>query len=97
LPSEDHVMTEGGMDGEMGHDSEHGETGGDHADVDSGHYHVYFNTDDDSADHVTAWDPTLAFQLPVDVAPGTYEIRINLRAPDHHPIDVQDSIWITVQ
>ena len=67
------------------------------AGVNSGHYHVYFDTDDDSADHVTAWSPTVEFPLPMDVAPGTYEIRISLRAPDHHAIGVEDSVWITVQ
>ena len=82
-------------DGMMDHDS--GTARRDHAGVNSGHYHVYFDTDDDSADHVTAWSPTVEFPLPMDVAPGTYEIRISLRAPDHHAIGVEDSVWITVQ
>ncbi|MDG1946185.1 MAG: hypothetical protein P8J17_18130 [Halioglobus sp.] len=96
LPPEDHVM-DGDMDHDMGHDSEHSEPSEDHASVTAGHYHVYFNTDDDSADHVTAWSPTVELPLPMDVAPGSYEIRISLRAPDHHATGVEDSVSITIQ
>lgn len=91
-PPADHVDHDSGD-----HDSEHSEPAGDHASVNMGHYHVYFNTDDDSADHVTAWTPTLAFSLPGDIGPGEYDIRISLRAPDHHLVGVEDSFSITIQ
>jgi hypothetical protein len=99
-PPEDHGHggMDGGMDDDMmDHDSGHGDSGGDHAGVNAGHYHVYFDTDDDSADHVTAWSPTVEFPLPMDASPGTYEMRVSLRAPDHHAIGVEHSVWITVQ
>lgn len=84
---------------EHGHDdsSDHTAPGGDHDNVTAGHYHIYLDTNDDTADHVTAWSQTLEFTLPEDLAPGPHNIRISLRAPDHHAIGVQDSITIQVE
>lgn len=82
-----------------GHDgsSDHGAPSGDHDSVTAGHYHVYLDTNDDAADHVTAWSESLEFTLPENLAPGSHVIRISLRAPDHHAIGVQDSVTIQVQ
>jgi hypothetical protein len=91
-PPEDHMDHDS-----EDHDSEHSEPAGDHGSVDTGHYHVYFNADDDSDDHVTAWTPELAFSLPGDVESGVYELRVSLRAPDHHATGVEDSVSITIQ
>ena len=84
-------------DDAMDHDSEHDDSGSDHGDVTSGHYHIYLDTDDDSADHITAWTETNELMLPADIAPGAHVIRISLRAPDHHAIDVEASLTIEVQ
>lgn len=84
-----------GHDG--GHMSDHNDAGGDHSQVNRGHYHVYLDEDDDSAPHVTEWATILEYTLPADIAPGEHEIRVSLRAPDHHPIGVEASVIIIVQ
>lgn len=78
-------------------DGEHDADNDDHGSVTSGHYHIYLDTDDDSADHVTAWSQTLDFTLPVNLAVGPHELRISLRAPDHHAIGVEDRVTIQVE
>ncbi|GAB5452365.1 MAG: hypothetical protein Hals2KO_26930 [Halioglobus sp.] len=89
---------EGHADGDHGHDdSGHEGSGDDHSKVTSGHYHVYLNTDDDSADHLTAWTTNAAFELPADLSPGSHELRISLRAPDHHALGVEDRVTIEVE
>jgi len=96
---------DGGHDADDGHDhssdtstdDSHADTGGDHSMVNEGHYHVYLNTDDDSADHLTAWTPTAEFELPADLPPGNHELRISLRAPDHHAVGVEDRVTIQVE
>lgn len=95
-PPEGH-SDEHNHDNAMDHDSEHDDSSSDHGDVTSGHYHIYLDTDDDSADHITAWTETNELVLPVDTAPGVHVIRISLRAPDHHAIDVEASVTIKVQ
>lgn len=75
----------------------HGDPAGGHGSVTSGHYHVYLDTDDDSADHVTAWSELLDFELPADLAPGEHVIRISLRAPDHHAVGAEERVTIVVQ
>jgi hypothetical protein len=74
----------------------HGGDGGDHSAVTEGHYHVYLDTDDDSADHLTAWTETADFELPGDLAAGSHELRISLRAPDHHAVGVEDRVTIQI-
>ena len=81
----------------MDHDSEHGDSGSDHGSVNSGHYHIYLDTDDDRADHITDWTESNELILPADIAPGTHVIRVSLRAPDHHTIDVEASVSIEVE
>lgn len=92
-----HAMTEDMDGGDMDGDSEHMSGGGDHSMVNEGHYHVYLNTEDDSADHLTAWSPTADFTLPADLPPGTHTLRISLRAPDHHALNVEDRVEIQVE
>ena len=86
-PPEGHHHVDGG---------DHMEGNGDHSAVTSGHYHVYLDTDDDEADHATAWTETLDFELPAELEPGSHEIRISLRAPDHHAVGVEDTVTIEV-
>ena len=71
--------------------------GDDHSAVTSGHYHVYLDADDDAADHVTAFTESVQFALPADIAPGTHELRVSLRAPDHHGLGIEDRVTIQVQ
>ena len=82
-----------------GHDdgSEHHEPQGDHDSVTMGHYHIYLDTDDDAADHVTDWSNPLDYTLPEDIEPGSHTIRISLRAPDHHAVGVEHSVTIEVE
>jgi hypothetical protein len=67
-----------------------------HADVSTGHYHIYLDTTDDAADHITAFSDPLEFVLPADIEPGAHTLRISLRATDHHEIGVEDSVTIQV-
>lgn len=83
-----------------GHDHSGGHTADsddDHSMISQGHYHIYLNTDDDSADHLTAWTPTAEFTLPADLPAGSHTLRVSLRAPDHHAVGVEDSVTIQVE
>jgi len=90
----DHSM--GDDDHSMG-DGDHSMADGDHGDVTEGHYHVYLDTDDDDADHVTDWSETTQLELPDDIAPGAHEIRVSLRAADHHALGVEKKVVIQVE
>lgn len=87
-----------GHHGHDGHgDDSHMSHGSDHGSVTSGHYHVYLDTEDDEADHLTAWATFSDFQLPADIAPGEHELRVSLRAPDHHAIGVEARVTIVIE
>lgn len=90
VPPEDHDH-----DGEAGSAGHHG-AGGNHGHVSAGHYHVYLDSNDDTADHLTAWTSNVEMQLPADISAGTYVIRVSLRAPDHHALGVEELITIEV-
>jgi mono/diheme cytochrome c family protein len=70
--------------------------GGDHSGVYEGHYHVYLNTDDDSAEHVTAWDSSFFYQLPEDLPAGRHTLRVSLRGTDHHALGIEESVEFEV-
>ncbi len=78
-----------GHDAMQGHDGAHGQ-------VYEGHYHVYLNTDDDSAEHLTAWDDNYYFALPDDLAAGIHRLRVNLRGSDHHALGIEQVVEIEV-
>ncbi|MCB1687579.1 MAG: hypothetical protein KDI33_03805 [Halioglobus sp.] len=84
--------------GGSGHgDAEHEDThSGNHEGVYEGHYHIYLDTDDDSAEHVTAWDANYFFQLPEDIAPGIHTLRVSLRGSDHHALGIEHTVKIEV-
>lgn len=86
-------------DGDHSHgdSGEHGDAGDDHGMVQSGHYHVYLDTDDDDAEHVTDWSTSTSLELPGDISPGVHEIRVSLRAPDHHAVGVETIVRIVVE
>ena len=91
-------LHEPGAHGGGGHsDGHHDDThGGDHSKVYEGHYHVYLDTDDDSAEHLTAWDSSYFFELPANVQPGLHTLRVSLRGTDHHAIGVEQEVVIEV-
>lgn len=68
----------------------------DHGQVFAGHYHVYLDTDDDSAEHLTAWDDVYYYQLPDDIEEGIHTLRVNLRGQDHHALGVEQTVEIEV-
>ncbi len=78
------------------HGGNHGSADDDHSQVYAGHYHVYLNNDDDDAEHLTAWDDNYFYQLPDNLEPGGYELRVSLRGMDHHALGVEDRIDIEV-
>ncbi len=82
----------------MDHSSEHTDVHeGDHAGVYQGHYHIYLDTDDDMAEHVTAWDAKYFFALPENILPGTHTLRVSLRGSDHHALGIEQSVKIEVE
>jgi hypothetical protein len=87
------TLHEPGAHGDDGHDDSHG---GDHGAVYSGHYHVYLDTDDDAAEHLTAWDAKYYYELPADLDPGLHTLRVSLRGTDHHALGIEQSIMIDV-
>ena len=70
---------------------------GDHSGIYQGHYHIYLDSDDDMAEHVTAWDAKYFFQLPEDILPGTHTLRVSLRGSDHHALGIEQSVTIEVE
>ncbi len=78
------------------HGGDHGGMGDDHSQVYEGHYHVYLDTEDDDADHLTAWDDIYYFQLPDELLPGIHELRVNLRGADHHSLGVEKRVQIEI-
>ncbi|MAT94041.1 MAG: hypothetical protein CME59_15745 [Halioglobus sp.] len=91
-------LAEPGSHGGHDHAMDHGEDmhGGDHSAVHVGHYHVYLDTDDDNAEHLTAWDAGYYYQLPEDIEPGLHTLRVSLRGDDHHALGVEDEVTIEV-
>jgi hypothetical protein len=77
--------------------SDHAMESDDHSGVFSGHYHLYLNTSDDAADHITAWDSGYFYQLPGDIEPGSHTLRVSLRGPDHHALGIEQAVEIEVQ
>lgn len=61
-----------------------------------GHYHVYLDTDDDAADHLTRWDNSTFYQLPDDIATGEHTLRVSLRNDNHEAIGVEKEITFVV-
>ena len=58
----------------------------------SGHYHLYLDSEDDSADHLTNWDTSTFYRLPEDIAPGEHELRVSLRNDIHQAIGVESRL-----
>lgn len=77
-------------------DSEHAAQSDDHAEVYSGHYHVYLDSDDDSDPHLTAWDSSYFYQLPADIEPGIHTLKVSLRGGDHHALGIEQTVKIQV-
>lgn len=83
-------------DAQMHDGTNHSGAGDDHGSVYEGHYHVYLDTDDDEADHLTAWDDSYYFSLPDDIEPGKHTLRVNLRGPDHHALGIEHTVEFEV-
>jgi mono/diheme cytochrome c family protein len=79
-----------GEHGDAGHDDS------DHSVVYEGHYHVYLDSDDDAAEHLTAWDAKYFYQLPADLPAGLHTLRVSLRGSDHHALGIEQSVEIEV-
>jgi Copper type II ascorbate-dependent monooxygenase, C-terminal domain len=75
---------------------DHGNGAADHSGVYAGHYHVYLDSNDDDAEHLTAWDDEYYFQLPEAQDPGVHELRVSLRGTDHHALGVEKTVEIEV-
>jgi len=88
----EHDHSEAALHSDSGHTAE----AGDHSQVYSGHYHVYLDSNDDSAPHLTAWDSSYFYQLPEDVEPGIHTLRVSLRGGDHHALGIEQEVKIQV-
>lgn len=40
---------------------------------------------------------TLSYQLPANLSVGEHTIRVSLRAPDHHALNIEHSITVVVE
>ncbi len=91
-------LHEPGEHGDAGHDdvAHDDEHDGDHSGVYEGHYHVYLDTDDDDAEHLTAWDAKFFYQLPDDLPAGRHTLRVSLRGTDHHALGIEETVEIEV-
>lgn len=78
--------------------SGHHQEEGDHEELllGHGHYHVYFDTDDDSAEHVTDWRQQPVVRVPADMKPGVHRLRVSLRSSDHKAIGIEDTVEFRV-
>lgn len=81
---------------EPGEHSDASHDDGDHMGIYEGHYHVYLDSDDDAAEHLTAWDAKYFFQLPADLPAGPHTLRVSLRGSDHHALGIEQSVEIEV-
>ena len=68
-----------------------------HGGVYEGHYRVYLDTDDDNAEHLTAWDANDFYPLPEDLPAGLHTLRFSLRGSDHHALGIEQSVKIEVE
>jgi hypothetical protein len=81
-----------------GHDDAHDdEHGGNHDGLYEGHYHVYLDSEDDAAEHLTAWNADYFFQLPEGLPAGLHTMRVSLRGIDHHALGIEQSVEIEVE
>lgn len=62
----------------------------------SGHFHIYLDSDDDAAEHLTAWETAVSFPLPTTIAEGIHELRISLRDDDHQPRGIEQKVTFQV-
>ena len=58
----------------------------------TGHYHIYLDSEDDSAEHLTRWDMSTYYQLPAGIQPGQHTLRASLRNALHEPIGVESRV-----
>ena len=62
----------------------------------SGHYYLYLDSEDDSADHLTRWEASTFYELPQDIQAGEHTLRVSLRSDDHEPINKESRITFLV-
>ena len=62
-----------------------------------GHYHVYLDSARDDDPHVTDWHHHLEYELPLEIAPGTHTLRVELRDNDHQSVGIDDIVFFTVE
>jgi hypothetical protein len=63
----------------------------------TGHYHIYLDSEDDSAEHLTRWDISTFYQLPFGIQPGQHTLRVSLRNELHEPIGVDSRVTFVVE
>jgi len=83
-------------DAQMHDGTNHSGADDDHSGVYEGHYYVYLDSDDDDAEHLTAWDDSYYFALPDDIESGKHTLRVNLRGPDHHALGIEKIVEFEV-
>jgi hypothetical protein len=63
----------------------------------TGHYHIYLDADDDSAEHLTDWDESTYYQLPEDIVAGQHTLRVSLRNDMHEPLGIENRVTFIVE
>ena len=63
----------------------------------TGHYHIYLDSEGDSADSLIRWDTSTFYQLPDSIVPGQHTLRVSLRDDEHRPLGVEDTVTFVVE
>jgi mono/diheme cytochrome c family protein len=63
----------------------------------TGHYHIYLDSEDDSAEHLTRWDTSIFYQLPEAIAPGQHTLRVSLRDDVHQSLGIENRVTFIIE
>ncbi len=63
----------------------------------TGHYHIYLDTDDDSADASVSWDLSTFYKLSEDINPGQHTLRVSLRHDNDESVGVDGRVTFVVK
>jgi len=63
----------------------------------TGHYNIYLDSEDDSADHLTGWDTSTFYQLPDSIVPGQHTLRVSLRDDNYQALGIEDRVTFVVE
>ena len=63
----------------------------------AGHFHLYLDNEDASAESLEAFEPAIYYRLPENLQPGQHTLRVSLQNDEHEPIGVEDRVAFIVE